>query len=67
MVRQMPTLLSCQLRTRCQHYYSVQLRTGYGGRLTKRQIVEARQLTQLARDESCQLIIPYKTVEEING
>ena len=31
------------------------------------QIDEARQLTQLARDEPCQLIGGYKTVEEING
>ena len=44
-----------------------QLRTGYGGKLTKIKSFELRQTTQLARDESCQLITPYKTVEEING
>jgi hypothetical protein len=42
-----------------------QLRTGYGGKLTKIKSFELRQTTQLARDESCQPIHIYKTVEEI--
>jgi hypothetical protein len=38
----------------------------YGGKLTKMKTFEARQLSELARDESCQLIIGYKTVERVD-
>jgi hypothetical protein len=46
--------------------YCVQLRAGYGGKLTKIKTFEACQSTQFAGDESCQLICIYKTIEEIN-
>jgi hypothetical protein len=38
----------------------------YGGKLTKPKSFEVRQTTQLGRDGSCQLISPYKTIEEIS-